>query len=139
MAAALTHKYHLKSVHEEIDLFDRKLAHLMNFEKFESEEERATAVRKLNVKRAALVKSALQLAADGIEYKQNELPRSLRPKDLVPEVAPTPATSVAEAVVEPPTVPPLLPPAPPPDVVAEVAQYGTVHGRLPAPPAPPMP
>jgi hypothetical protein len=100
MAAALTHKYHLKSVHEEIDLFDRKLAHLMNFEKFESEEDRAAAVRKLNVKRAALVKSALQLAADGVEYKQNDLPRSLRPKDLAPEAAPTPATPDAEVVVE---------------------------------------
>jgi len=100
MAAALTHKYHLKSVHEEIDLFDRKLAHLMNFEKFESEEDRAAAVRKLNVKRAALVKSALQLAADGVEYKQNDLPRSLRPKDLTPEAAPTPATPDAEVVVE---------------------------------------
>lgn len=105
MAAVLTHKYHLKSVHEEIDLFDRKLAHLMNFEKFDSDAARDEAVRKMNVKRAALVKSALQLAADGVEYKQNELPRSLRPKDVAPEAAPTPAaTPDAEAVVEPPSL-----------------------------------
>jgi len=103
MAAVLTHKYHLKSVHEEIDLFDRKLAHLMNFEKFDSDAARDEAVRKMNVKRAALVKSALQLAADGVEYKQNELPRSLRPKDVAPEAART-TTPDAEAVVEPPSL-----------------------------------
>ena len=100
MANIVENKYYLKTVHEEIDLFDRKLAHLMNFEKFESEEDRAAAVRKLNVKRAALVKSALQLAADGVEYKQHDLPRSLRPKDLAPEAAPTPANPDAEVVVE---------------------------------------
>ncbi len=104
MAAAVAqNKYHLKSVHEEIDLFDRKLAHLMNFEKFDSDEARDEAVRKMNVKRAALVKSALQLAADGIEYKQNELPRSLRPKDVA-AAAPTPATPEAEAVAEAPSL-----------------------------------
>lgn len=102
--AVVQNKYHLKSVHDEIDLFDRKLAHLMNFEKFDSDEARDEAVRKMNVKRAALVKSALQLAADGVEYKQNDLPRSLRPKDVGAEAAPTPATPEAEAPVEPPSI-----------------------------------
>lgn len=101
MAAAIAqNKYHLKSVHDEIDLFDRKLAHLMNFEKFDSDEARDEAVRKMNLKRAALVKSALQLAADGIEYKQNDLPRSLRPKDVAAEAAPAPVAE-AEVVAEP--------------------------------------
>ena len=103
MAAAIAqNKYHLKSVHDEIDLFDRKLAHLMNFEKFDSDEARDEAVRKMNLKRAALVKSALQLAADGIEYKQNDLPRSLRPKDLVAEAPAASAAPEAEVAVEAP-------------------------------------
>lgn len=81
MPAVPTDKYYLKSVHEEIDLFDRKLAHLLKFEKFNSEEERDLAARKLTVKRNTLVQTALRLAAEGVEFKQNELPRSLRPKE----------------------------------------------------------
>ena len=81
MAAVIADKYHLKSIHDEIDLFDRKLAHLMNFEKFDSDAERDLAVQKMNSKRETLVKTALRLAAEGIEFKPSELPRSLRPKD----------------------------------------------------------
>ncbi|HVG26730.1 MAG TPA: hypothetical protein VM865_03910 [Acidobacteriaceae bacterium] len=73
-------KYHLKSIHEEIDLFDRKLAHLLKYEKFESDADRDRATRKLTLKRDALVLTAQRLAGEGIEFKQAELPRSLRPK-----------------------------------------------------------
>jgi len=45
MAVVIADKYHLKSIHEEIGLFDRKLAHLMNFEKFDSVAERDQAAR----------------------------------------------------------------------------------------------
>jgi hypothetical protein len=81
MAAVIADKYHLKSIHEEIDLFDRKLAHLMNFEKFDSDEARDLAAQKMTAKRETLVKTARRLAAEGVEFKPGELPRSLRPKD----------------------------------------------------------
>jgi hypothetical protein len=90
MAAIVADKYHLKTIHEEIDLFDRKLAHLEKYEKFDSDEERDQATRKLTLKRETLVQTALRLAAEGVEFKPNDLPRSLRPKD-------DPAIAVAAA------------------------------------------
>lgn len=104
MAAVIPDKYHLKSIHEEIGLFDRKLAHLMKFEKFETEAERDEAARKLKVKRQTLVQTALRLVAEGVEFKRTDLPRSMRPDDE-PEI-PAPAPVIAESVevVEPPVV-----------------------------------
>jgi hypothetical protein len=99
MAAVVADRYHLKSIHEEIDLFDRKLAHLMNFEKFDSDAERELAARKMAVKRETLVKTALRLAAEGVEFKQNELPRSLRPKDVPAAVAAVPEEPKVESAV----------------------------------------
>lgn len=97
MAAVVADKYHLKSIHEEIDLFDRKLAHLMNFEKFESDAQRDLAAQKMTAKRETLVKTALRLAAEGVEFKPGDLPRSLRPKDQ-------PATQAQVPVESPVTV-----------------------------------
>lgn len=78
MAAVIADKYHLKSIHEDIALFDRKLAHLRKFEKFESEGEREQAARKLTQKRETLVQTALRLAAEGVEFKASDLPASMR-------------------------------------------------------------
>jgi hypothetical protein len=88
MAHIVENKYYLKNVHEEIDLFDRKLAHILNFESFDNEAERDAAAHRLTVKRNALVMTARRLADKGIEYNQNELPRSLRPKDAPGVTAP---------------------------------------------------
>lgn len=96
MAAIVADKYHLKTIHEEIDLFDRKLAHLAKYEKFESDEERDQATRKLTLKRETLVQAALRLAAEGVEFKPNDLPRSLRPKDD-PAIASAAAEASAKA------------------------------------------
>jgi hypothetical protein len=74
-------KIRLKMLHEEIDLFDRKLAHLMKYDVFPSETERNAAARKLALKREALVQKAKALTDDGTEFKPNDLPRSFRPKD----------------------------------------------------------
>jgi hypothetical protein len=52
-------KYYLKTVHAEIDLFDRRLAHLLKYDVFETEAARAAAAR-----------------------KESELPRSFRPDGL---------------------------------------------------------
>jgi hypothetical protein len=81
MANIVENKYYLKTVHDEIDLYDRKLAHLLNFETFATETERAAATRKLTLKRDALALTAKRLAEEGIEFAQNDLPRSFRPKD----------------------------------------------------------
>jgi hypothetical protein len=75
-------KYYLKSVHAEIDLFDRRLAHLHKYDVFDSEAARAAAARKLTLKREPLVQTAKRLAAEGVEYKESELPRSFRPDGL---------------------------------------------------------
>lgn len=69
-------KYFLRSVHQEIDLYDRKLAHLRNYADFASSTEREEAENKLMTKRAALEKTARELAAAGVEFSDADLPRS---------------------------------------------------------------
>jgi hypothetical protein len=71
-------KYHLKDLHREIDLFDRKIAYSQSYEKFDSEYERESAVQKLITKRQSLVKMAAAMASQGIEYDPKELPRSFK-------------------------------------------------------------
>ena len=100
---AIESKYYLKSVHAEIDLFDRRLAHLMKYDVFETDAARAAAARKLELKREPLVQTARRLAADGVEFKDSELPRSFRPEGTVaaPEAPkPEPETAVAAVPTE---------------------------------------
>jgi hypothetical protein len=99
---AVENKYYLKSVHAEIDLYDRRLAHLLKYDVFESEAARAAAARKLTLKRDPLVKTAKRLVAEGVEYKESELPRSFRP-DGVP--APVEAVRVEPEPVVPAAAP----------------------------------
>jgi hypothetical protein len=73
-------KYQLKSLHEEIMLFDRKLAHAQGVESYSNEDERSTAVAKLTSKRSLLVRKAQQMIDEGIEFNEIERPKSLRPK-----------------------------------------------------------
>ena len=86
MANIVENKYYLKTVHEEIGLFDRKLAHLLKYDVFETEEARAAAVRKLERKRETLVETAKRLAADGVEFKASDLPRSILPEGVEPVI-----------------------------------------------------
>jgi len=101
MANIVENKYYLKTVHDEIDLYDRKLAHLLNFETFATEADRAAATRKLTLKRDALALTAKRLAEEGIEFNQNDLPRSFRPKDAVMVVDVEEAKEVAAKTTEP--------------------------------------
>lgn len=71
-------KYHLRDLHQEIDLYDRKIAHCNTYESFASAEARADAVRKLEVKRSTLVKAAGDLVSKGVEFEPKDLPRSLK-------------------------------------------------------------
>ena len=98
-------KYHLKTIHAEIDLYDRRLAHLLKYDVFETEAARAAATRKLNLKRDPLAATAKRLVAEGVEYKESELPRSFRPegvpapveaKQPEPESAPAALHNAAE-------------------------------------------
>jgi hypothetical protein len=101
MATAPTGKYYLRSIHEEIALFDRKLAHLAKYEIFTSDEQRDLAVRKMETKRKALVTIAQRLVSEGVEFSASELPRSLRPAGS--EADPPAAVAVQEpAPVEAP-------------------------------------
>lgn len=90
-------KIHLKSLHQEIDLFDRKLAHLAKYGEFSSEDDRKAATSKLEKKRATLASKARQMAKDGVEFDPSELPRSFRPDD---SPAPDPATPAVETESE---------------------------------------
>ena len=71
-------KYFLRSLHQEIDLYDRKLAYLDKYETFASPADREEAEKKMLAKRAVLAKTARQLAADGVEFNPSDLPRSFR-------------------------------------------------------------
>jgi len=75
-------KYFLRELHQEIDLYDRKLAFLGKYVDFASPEDRAEAEKKLLSKRAPLEKAALELAASGVEYQDENLPRSFRTMNL---------------------------------------------------------
>ena len=73
-------KYFLRDLHQEIDLYDRKVAYLDKYGDFASEADREEAANKLLAKRATLEKTARELAASGVEYRDEELPRSFRPQ-----------------------------------------------------------
>ena len=77
-AAAPRDKYFLKSLHQEIDLYDRKIADLQKYATFNSEADRKEAESKLLTKRASLEKTARELSASGVEFNQADLPRSFR-------------------------------------------------------------
>ncbi len=78
MPALPSNKYQLKTLHQEIDLFDRKIAHLLNFTPFLTPLDRKTAAGKMIAKRALLVKNAKLMAAEGIPFEDSDLPRSFR-------------------------------------------------------------
>jgi hypothetical protein len=71
-------KYFLRSLHQEIDLYDRKIAYLEKYVEFASAADREEAEHKLISKRASLAETARQLAADGVEFSLSDLPRSFR-------------------------------------------------------------
>ncbi|MFZ0305405.1 MAG: hypothetical protein WAL75_22135 [Terracidiphilus sp.] len=71
-------KYFLRSLHQEIDLYDRKIAYLDKYAQFDSAADREVAENKLLAKRASLAETARQLVADGVEFTPADLPRSFR-------------------------------------------------------------
>ncbi len=88
MATPAHDKYFLKSLHDEIDLFDRKLAHMLKYETAGSEADRRALASKLATKRETLARTARQLASEGIEFKPSDLPRSFRDSETLSTLAP---------------------------------------------------
>lgn len=86
MPTPVRDKYYLRSLHEEIALFDRKLAHLLRYETFPSEKDRNTAAAKMSVKRGQLVASARLLVEQGVEFLPSDLPRSMRADEAAGEM-----------------------------------------------------
>ncbi len=75
-------RYFLRDLHQEIDLYDRKIAYLDKFVEFASPADREEAEKGLQAKRAPLEKAALELAASGVEYDEKDLPRSFRAMNI---------------------------------------------------------
>lgn len=75
-------KYFLRDLHQEIDLYDRKLAYLNNYVEFASPGDRVEAEKRLLVRRAPLEKTARELAASGVAFEAKDLPRSFRTRSL---------------------------------------------------------
>ncbi len=71
-------KYHLRDLHAEIDLYDRKIIHCEKYERFDSESDRAAAVAKLVAKRALLARNAVAMVKSGVECDSTTLPRSFK-------------------------------------------------------------
>lgn len=82
---AVSGKYQLKWLHEEIDLYDRKIAHLDRYSAAAS----ASARAKMVTRRGTLEKAARKLAAEGVEFDSKTLPRSFRDQEA-------PASGTAE-------------------------------------------
>jgi hypothetical protein len=76
MQANAYSQYALKDLHQAIELMDRKISYCNTLENFASEAAREVQLRKLSSKRAALVRSALTLAALGVRCDPKFLPRS---------------------------------------------------------------
>ncbi|HEY3927887.1 MAG TPA: hypothetical protein VGL89_05910 [Candidatus Koribacter sp.] len=77
MQTYFPNKFYVADLHQEIDLYDRKIAHCLEFEKFNYESERTASLGKLRRKRQQLVKLALRFASEGVEYDPKFLPRSM--------------------------------------------------------------
>ncbi len=80
MRTIVQDKYYLRDLHREIDLYDRKLIHMLKHEVFATDALRDAAARKLATKREALAATARALVASGIEFQESDLPRSFRPE-----------------------------------------------------------
>ncbi len=80
-------KYFLRDLHQEIDFYDRKLAYLEKYGEFATPADREQAANGLLAKRAPLERTALELAASGVEFEEKYLPRSFRTANPEPSDA----------------------------------------------------
>jgi citrate synthase len=108
--APSSNKYFIKSLEEDISLFDRKLAHLLKFESFPSDSERQVAASKLSAKRERLIRTIRDLTegtptaeaapAPAKKTKAAAKPRtSTRSRAAAKSAAPAEVIAVAEQPV----------------------------------------
>jgi hypothetical protein len=81
MATLVSSKYSLKTLHEDIGLLDRKIAHLHKYEVFRSDSDRDAAAAKIAHKRDLLVRQARLMVDEGIQFQTSDVPQSLRDAD----------------------------------------------------------
>ena len=115
--APSSNKYYIKSLEEDISLFDRKLAHLLKFESFPTDSERQVAASKLSAKRERLIRTIRDLTegtptaeaaapAPAKKTKAAAKPKtSTRSKAAAKSAAPAEAIAVAEQPVPTEDVP----------------------------------
>ena len=119
--APSSNKYHIKSLEEDISLFDRKLAHLLKFETFPSDTERQLAASKLSAKRDRLVRTVRDLIEGVPELEASAPPpkktkATAKPKTSTRSKAAAKSAAPAEApVIAEPQVPVADVPATEPD------------------------
>ncbi len=143
MAVPAQDKYFLRSLHQEIDLFDRKLAHMLQYDSFASDADRKASANKLAAKRETLARTARKLVEDGIEFKASELPRSFRTDASAATVAGVVPDDVAAAPPAEVGAVPLKPKRPVPsphtgtifDVQADVQAYKRSRNKAQRPTA----
>ena len=102
--APSSNKYFIKSLEEEIGLFDRKLAHLHKFESFPSDTERNAAAAKLSAKRDRLIRTIRDLT-EGVPAPAAPPAKKLKPKAAAKPKASTRSKTAAQATVDSPAEP----------------------------------
>jgi hypothetical protein len=96
--APSSNKYFIKSLEDEIGLFDRKLAHLLKFETFPSDVERQLAASKLSAKRDRLIRTVRDLTEGVPEPK----PRAKTAKPAVKSKSSTRSKAAAKSALPTP-------------------------------------
>lgn len=115
--APSSNKYFIKSLEEEIGLFERKIAHLHKFETFPSDAERNSAAAKLSAKRDRLIRTVRDLtegvpAPEAPPAKKAKAPA--KPKTSTRSKAAAKSATTAEAPVPEPVVESTSPAVPEP-------------------------
>lgn len=103
MSTTAPSKYYIKSLEDEIGLFDRKLAHLLKFESFATEKERNAAAGRLTTKRERLIETIRELTEGKAPEAESAAPKKA-PKKRTTKTSPrskTAATVEAETPVAP--------------------------------------
>lgn len=124
MRSVAQDKYALRDLHREIDLLDRKLAHVQKYEAFDSEEERNAAVRKITIRRDQHVVLAQSLIGLGIEYHPSEVPVSLRTPEQIAALEKADAEASQATIKEAKAIE-ILPVAP-----SQPTEFGNLVARL---------
>lgn len=101
-SSTTSNKYQIKFLEEEIGLFDRKLAHLLKFETFATDQDRKAAAARLSVKRDRLIRAVNELNGEAPTpvAAPEKKKRAAKPRAHKKDAAAEP-TPVLETAAEP--------------------------------------